>query len=331
MLDTTTAEAPSQQPPSAPPETPSSAPLVESSKPEPVREPAAANEPAKAEGGEGPDWRLTLAGEDAKALETLARYKTPADFLKSHTELRAKLSERPQVARLADDATPEQIGEYRKALGLPEIGEGAKPDEFLKAFGIDAPTGAELTDLDTELLHGFAQQAYEQGHDPRSVKQAVSWYFEQAEAVRQATNESNAKLQKEWQADLREKYGREFDPTIETVNAYVRQSIPDEDLRAQIMQAQLPGGGRLGDHPAFVEMMLAGALSSGLTDRIEASSMESGGRSLAEQQREIEGWWHTDRARYDAKETRARLDKIINARLSRGEIDELGNEIKKRG
>lgn len=273
---------------------------------------------------------MQLAGEDTKALEQLARYKTPADFWKSHTELRTKLSERPSVARLADDATPEQIAEYRQALGLPEL-KDAKPDDYLKAFGVALPEGVEPSDLDTELLSGFAQQAYERGYDPRFVKEAVSWHFEQAEALRQATNESNAKLQKEWQNDLRQEYGREYDATIETINAYVTQAIPDNDLRAQLMSAQLPGGGRLGDHPEFAKLMLAGALNSGLTDRIEASSMESGGRSLADQQREIEGWLHTDPARYNARDTQAKLDKIISARLARGEIDDQGNEIKKRG
>lgn len=273
---------------------------------------------------------MQLAGEDAKALEQLARYKTPGDFWKSHAELRSKLSERPSALRLADDATPEQIAEHRQALGLPEL-KDAKADAYLKAFGISAPDGVELTDLDNELLAGFAQQSYERGYDPRFVKEAVGWHFEQAEALRQATNDSNAKLQKGWQDDLRQEFGREYDATIGTVNAYVAQQIPDEDLRSQMLYAQLPGGGRLGDHPAFAKLMLAGALNSGLTDRIVASSMESGGRSLAEQQREIEGWMHTDRARYDAKETQAKLDKIIGARLARGEIDDRGNEIRKRG
>ena len=66
-----------------------------------------------------------LAGEDTKALERLARYGSPTDVTKALIEAQTKLSQRAEPVRLADNATPEQISEYRKGLGVPEISKDA--------------------------------------------------------------------------------------------------------------------------------------------------------------------------------------------------------------
>jgi hypothetical protein len=71
-------------------------------------------------------------------------------------------------------------------------------------------------------------------------------------------------------------------------------------------------------------------MNSGLGDSIEANSMESGGKSLRDQQHEIESLRTSDPGKYNDPQTQARLDKIIDLRLSRGEIDEMGNERKRR-
>jgi len=326
-MNTTTLEAPSQQQQSAPPETPLSAPQAKSGQQDPAPELAPSDEPKSDAGG---DWRMQLAGEDSRAMEQLARYKTPADFWKSHSELRTKLSERPQTVSLAADATPEQIAEYRSALGIEEVAADAAPEAYLKALGVDAPATDQMSEMDVEMLHGFAKTAYDKGHDPRVVKDAVGWYFEQSEAIRQAHNARNGDLQEQWQSAMKEEFGREYKPTIEAASAFLKSQVEDEATQSEILNAQMPGGGRLGDHPAFAKMLVAAAMNSGLTDRIEASSMESGGKSLGEQQSELEGLRTSNPEKYNAKETQARLDKIIGLRLQRGEIDEMGNEIRKR-
>lgn len=269
-----------------------------------------------------------LAGEDTKGIETLARYKTPGDFWKAHSELRTKLSERPAVARLPDNATPEQIGEYRKGLGLPEIAADAKPEAFMDAYGIKLPEGYEASEVEKGMVGDFAKLAYEQGGSPREIKQAVDFFFQQQQAVMQAANTRAVELRQEWQQSLKNELGRDYDATLASAESYLKQTFGD-DL-PNLLGAQLPGGGYLGDHPAFFKMAADLALQNGFGDRIETNALEAGGKSLAQQHHEIEQLRMSDPARYNAPEVQAKLDKLIELRLKAGEIDEMGNEKRRR-
>lgn len=309
----------SGSPPVSTPETPATAP-------------PAAGPGAKIGDNGGPDWRALLAGEDTKALETLSRFKEPGEFLKSHNELRAKLSERPTVAKLADNATAEQVVEYRKGLGLPDVPAGAKPDAYLDAYKIKIPEGYKASEVEKGMLGDYAKLAYEKGHSPREVNEAVGFFFQQQAANIQAMNRLAVDRQKEWQGQMRDQMGsKEYDAQLNAANAWLQNKFADQpDTLVELTRAQLPGGGYLGDHPAFFDIITKLAVGDGFTDQIEANAIESGGKSLQAQQLELENLMYTDRARYNLPENQARLDKIIGLRMSRGEIDEQGLEVKKR-
>ena len=76
--------------------------------------------------------------------------------------------------------------------------------------------------------------------------------------------------------------------------------------------------------------MIDAALNNGFADRIEANEMEGGGKSLEAQQQELEALWSSDRAKYDMASTQEKLNRIIQLRVSRGEIDANGKPIKRR-
>lgn len=322
----------------APPSVVTSQP-VESSQPqtssEPVSAPTTSETPATqpqsaqsapqtAETKAEADWRAMLAGEDTKALERLARYKTPTDVTKALIEAQTKLSQRPEMPKLADNATPEQISEYRKSMGVPNEGT-------LEAYGIKAPDGYQISDAEKGVLGDFAKLMHAKHVPAPVVKEATDYFFRQQAATEQALAKQDIEKQRSWQGELQTKLGREFEPMIAAGEAYLNQQFSDNpDVKNELLNARLPGGGRLGDSPAFIEMVVDLALKNGFTDRIEASSLESGGRSLEAQQNELEALRNTDRTRYNLPETQAKLDKIIGLRLSRGEIDELGNPVRKR-
>lgn len=272
----------------------------------------------------GPDWRAMLAGEDAKALERFARYKTPADVGKALIEAQTKLSQRPEMPKLADNATPEQISEYRKSMGVPTEGT-------LEAYGVKAPDGYKMSDAEKGVLGDFAKLMHAKHVPAPIVKEATDYFFRQQSATEQALARQDIDKQKEWQGVLQDKLGREFEPMIAAGEAFLNQHFSDNpDAKNELLNARLPGGGRLGDNPAFIEMIIDLGMKNGFTDRIEANSLESGGKSLEAQQNELEALRNTDRTRYNLPETQAKLDKIIGLRLSRGEIDELGNPVRKR-
>lgn len=330
---TTIGAVASQPQPSAPPvsppaNTPAPAPAAPAVASPPASDPAKA--PAAPASGT-PDWRALKAGDDPKRLEVLARYGSEADYDKAFWEQRNALSKRAEPVRLADNATPEQIAEYRKGLGVAEVAKDAPAEKFIEAYGIKAPEGYAISEVEKGMLGDYAKLAYAQGHSPREVKSAVDFFFQQQAAGQQAMNKISVDRQKQWQGELRESLGRDFEPTIAAAEAYLQKQFADKpDMKAEILNAQLPGGGFLGDNPAFISMVAELARGNGFTDRLEASSLESGGKSLQTQRAEIEGLLRSNPQLYNAPETQARLDKLIALQLARGEIDEWGNPIMKR-
>lgn len=279
----------------------------------------------------GPDWRALMAGEDTKALEAISRYKSPTEFTKAFLEQRTALSKRAEPVKLADNATPEQIAEYRKGLGVPEVASDAPAEKVMEAYGIKAPEGYEMSEVEKGMLADYAKLAYSEGHSPREVKAATNFFFKQQQASMQALNKIDVTKQKEWTSALRDELGRDYEPMVAAADTFIKKHFEgrDEDL-ASVMNARLPSGGRLGDNADFIRLMSDLAVKNGFTDRIEANALESGGKSLEQQQLELEALRWTNKELYDSPKTQANLERIIDLRLTRGEIDESGNPIRKR-
>lgn len=266
-----------------------------------------------------------MAGDDTKLLETLSRYKTEADMAKAFMEQRKKLSERPSViTHLPDGATPEQIAEFRKARGVPDKGT-------MEAYGVKTPDGYDLSEGEHGVLEDFVSSMHEKNYGPREVQDVLDQYFQAQESGLQAMRKVAADKQQEWQQALKTELGRDYDASIASAEAYLNSQFDgDEQGKAALLRAQLPGGGFLGDHPKFIKMLVDLATQNGYSDHIEANSMESAGKSLEQQQLEIEALRTSNSQLYNSPQMQAKLDKIIALRVSRGEIDELGNPIRRR-
>lgn len=284
-------------------------------------------------GGPEWNWRAEVAGDDAKALEALARYQSPKDLGKAFIEQRTALSKRAEPVRLADNATPEQVAEYRKGLGVPEIAKDAKPDDYLAAYKIEAPKDYQLTAVERGMLSDYAKLAYEQGHSPREVKAASDFFFQQQQASGQALNRIAVDFEKAQQNAWRDEVGsKEYEAQTEAANAWIRQEYKDDpDGLVDLLNARMPSGGLLKDQAWFGKLIAKQAMGAGFTDRIEANALESGGRSAMEQIREIEGWMFSDRAKYnEAAKPGGRLDRLYQAANTKGAMDDQGNEVRRR-
>lgn len=270
------------------------------------------------------DWRARLSGGDSKALERLSRYKTEGDVVKALFETQDKLRSRPEIPKLADNATPEQVADFRKAMGVP--GDGT-----LDAYGIKAPDGYSMTEAETGLITDFVKEMHGKHAPGPLVKQAVDFYYRSQAAAEQAAGKLDMDRQKEWQTQLRDNMGRDFEPMIAAGEAFLNSHFGEKpEVKDQLLNARLPGGGRLGDHPAFVGLIADLALQNGFTDRIEANALEAGGKSLEQQQTELEKLRLSNPGLYNEPATQAKLDKIIALRLSAGEIDENGEPMRRR-
>lgn len=276
-------------------------------------------------------WRTLIAGENQDILKELARIKTPADLGKILMDQKKALSKRAEAPKLPDNATPKQVAEYRKLVGVPEVPEGAKPDDFAKAYGIVAPKDYSVSEVEKAMLGDFAQVMHEKHVPAPMVKEAADFFFRAQTANAQNLNKLDLSRGKEWSTALKDELGRDYEPMLAAGKAFLDREFADNPQgQAELLNARLPGGGRLGDNPWFIKRVIDAALNNGFADRIEANDMEQGGKSLGEQQQELERLAQTDKARYDLPETQKKLTRIIELRLNRGEINEMGEPVRKK-
>ena len=270
----------------------------------------------------GDNWRASLAGGDTKELERLARFKTPADLFKSYRELEGKLSARQAApAALPADATPEQVAEYRKSMGVPDTPEGYK---------IAAPKDYAMSPAEAGVLGEFAKAMHAKHMPPAAVAEATGFFFAQQAAIKQQANAADNAMRQQWNNEVRKELGSDYDMLMDAGKASLQREFADKgDELASILNARLPSGGRLGDNPFFTKLIIDRALDNGFGDRIEANSIEASGRgSIAEQRSKIEALMFTDPAAYDARQ--GELQRLIELQQSRGEIDERGRPVRRR-
>lgn len=286
--------------------------------------PAELNGGEPAHGDEPASWRQAISGGDEKMLETLSRFKTEADFGKSYMELRQKLSQGPSLPTLPENATPEQIADYRQAIGAAET-----PDQLREA--LVAPEGYEISEVEKAMIGDFAQEMHAANIPVEHAKAATDFFFKAQAADMQAANQLDIDRAKEWQMSHEKELGSDYQTILSSAEAYLTNRFGDNaEAKQELLNARLPGGGRLGDNPAFINMVADLAMQNGYGDRIEANEIEAaGGKPLAQQVAEIEKLAMTDRATYDLPQTQKKLQRLIELQLARGEIDEWGNPKRK--
>lgn len=145
--------------------------------------------------GEGntfkPGWTKAL-----DAPESLEKFTSPTALIKSYASLEKMLGNQNKVAIPGENATPEEVSAFRKAIGVPD-----KVD----AYELKAPEGYKAT-LDEAALGEFKKAALEVGMTPKQLEKMAGLYFQteqaamekftqQIETARAAAAEG---LKKEW-------------------------------------------------------------------------------------------------------------------------------------
>lgn len=195
------------------------------------------------------DWREKMAGGDAKELARLQRFKSPIDVYKSARELERKMSSGEVKAKLADNATEEQIAAWRKDNGIPE-----KPDGYLEKL----PKGLVIGDADKPLIEGFLNSVHGKNAPPEVVAEAIDWYYRTQEEAVAAQVAADTEFRTTATDALRAEWGGEFRANINSITAFLDAAPPADDgtpLKGLLMDARLGDGTRLGDNPAALKWL----------------------------------------------------------------------------
>lgn len=196
----------------------------------------------------GDDWRMQAAGGDAAFAERLGRYKSLADWGKSHRELEKKLSSgehKKAAPPPGADAKPEEVAEWRKANGIPDAPTGYK---------IALPDGFVMGEADKPAVEDFTAFAHGKNWTPEKVNESMEWFARWQTAQSIALAKKDDEFRNAAIGELTADWGpADFYRNKQAITNYL-DTIP-EGLGRTMLQARDGEGRALGANPVFMRWL----------------------------------------------------------------------------
>lgn len=196
------------------------------------------------------NWQDLMAGDDEKVKKALSRYASPAEVAKALLHAKAKLSERVQLKKPADDASDEDKQAWREAWGVPE-----KPD----GYEIKLSEGRTVSETDKPIVDSFLEKMHKANASPELVQSALDTYYEIQEKQNEFIETQNAQHKQKLEDDLRLEYGSNYRANINTAKTFIEKTFGNN---AEIFEKAIGNDGvMLMNNPdivrAFVNLGLA--------------------------------------------------------------------------
>ena len=193
--------------------------------------------------GDRGDWRDGLPAELAKAA---GKFASPADVLKSYVALERRLGRAVVLPRA--DASPEELKQFNRRLGVPDGPEGYRID--VPGWLVDEASDGGGQPV---LQQRFLAAMHAAGARPAEVTAAVDWYVREVEGMRQERMAAERRLREKAESELRREWGSDFDRNI----ALARRAFGrfGEEGGGNLDSLTLGDGQTLGDHPGFLRLL----------------------------------------------------------------------------
>ena len=233
------------------------------------------------------DWRKEIAGDDESKLNVLKRYTDPNAMANALFEARGKLNERAQSAALPDDASDEQVAEWREANDVPATAADYKLE------------GVELAEIDREELAPKFETYHSMNLSNAQVTQLVA--ADQAQEAREIEllqqqhnldmQETTKLLKAEWKGD--------YEPNINLIKGLFSSVLPGDMLDA-FFTARMGTGKALFNSPevmnAFADMARKINPAATLVPNVANPRQSIEGRIAELQKMMAEPGWHKNTA-----------------------------------
>lgn len=238
------------------------------------------------------DWRQAMSKGDAKEAERLARITSPEALYESYRNLEKKMSGLKVPPTLPENATPEQLTEYRKQVGVPEKFEG---------YYEKLPEGLVIGEDDKPAMDMLAERLHSKNVSPDVVADVVDVYYKIQEKNHEDMIEAQKQLKVQTSDALRAEWGADYRGTVNSIRAML--DGVDQDTRDLIEGMQLADGSLAFNHPGFMRWM--GSLATQINPAALVLPGHSGGDKTATIKQQIDA-------------DRAEMAKNINAWQSKG-------------
>ena len=169
---------------------------------DPAPAPAAGDPPADPAPVTWPEnWRELKANGDEKMLKRLQRYSSPSAAIDALFEAQTRISKGDLLPSLKENATPEEISDYRVAHGIP-----AEP----AGYEINLPNGLVIGEADRPMVDEFLTKAHASNMHPAQVNEALGWYFDRADQARIAQEARDTESRMATEDELRAEFGPDY-------------------------------------------------------------------------------------------------------------------------
>ncbi len=311
VADPPVVDPPAGEPPPSPPaaaEPPPGSPPA--APPEPPAEPPAPFYSAL------PDtWRAdtarAVAGKDAseedvaRIQKQMERFSTYEDFAKNRFDLQRKVSEGFAKSALPENATEEQVAEWRAANGVPEAAD---------KYELNLGEGVTLAGEDKAVLDALLPTAHELNLSNDVMSKLGEKFFEARAQAAEARQTQDGLDSKKAESVLKEHWKSDFAMNRNIMEATLAQ-MP-EGLRGRIINARMPGGTGLMNDPEFVSWAVDMQRQANPTVTVVPAGDENASQTISDEIKALEkrmrddreGWYKDEAAQkrlrdlYDAQE-----------------------------
>lgn len=236
------------------------------------------------------DWRQKIAGKDDKYLKELERFSSFDAYAKSQRALRQKVSSGEFKRSLPENATEEQLAEWRKENGIPEKAEG---------YQVTKVPGHEWTEADQPALGVLFQTMHDTNATQGQIDGMLGVYAQLLSATKQQQYDTDKSDNETCEDTLRAEWGGEYRGNMANAKALLNNAEKfDPELAGMLRDARTPDGRRVIYNPALWSWLAETA-----PDKIGASAHVPGGDGKtvaqnASRKAEIEKIMNEDMSRY---------------------------------
>lgn len=254
------------------------------------------------------DWRDAIAGDDDKFKSTLQRFDSPSAFGNSWREGQQKIRSGQLLPTLPDDASEDQIKEFRTANNIPLEVEG-----YLE----NLPDGLVVGDDDKDIMLDFLGAMHEVNAPKAVADKMVAWYNDFEVKQQEAIASLDAEQAQEATEFLRNSetgWGNDFRTNMNLINSVLDTHF-GEDAKAQLLNGRYQDGRGFFNDP--VVLMGLASLARSVNDVAPLIAQDPDKmQSVNDEIDQIENVMRTERTRYNNDEKmQARYRELLELRL----------------
>lgn len=189
------------------------------------------------------DWRQKYS-QDPAVQKRLERYGSPKAALDALFAAQTRISKGDLLPALKDNATPEDVADYRAAHGIPATAA---------EYDLTLPNGLVIGEADKPMVDEFLARAHETNMHPTQVKEALGWYMDKQEQARAAQTARDTEARMACLDTLREEFGPDYKREVKIAMG-VLDSAPPE-VKDRFLAGRLSDGTLIGDDPAVIRWL----------------------------------------------------------------------------